>query len=67
MALPFHNTSAILAAIFIFKKFIFVETAANFLKISRNNAFSASNTHIIKNRVEKKKLEQVLSNFNLHT
>ena len=51
------------------------KTAADFLEINRKHAFTASNRNIIKNRVEKKKLELTLSkklqfshsNFNLHT
>ena len=44
-----------------FKTFIFSKTVANFLKISRKHVFTASNSNIIKNRVEKKKSEQILS------
>ena len=44
-----------------FKDFIFSKTAANFLKIRRKHVFTSSNRNIIKNRVEKKKLEQILS------
>ena len=41
------------------KKFIFSETVAS-LEISRKHVFAASNGSIIKDRVEKKKLEQIL-------
>ena len=44
-----------------FKNFIFSKTAANFLKIIRKHVPTASNMNIIKNRVEKNKLEQILS------
>ena len=44
-----------------FKNFIFSKTAARFLETSRKHAFFASNRNIIENRVEKKKLEQILS------
>ena len=43
-----------------FKTFILPITTANFLEISRKHVFAASNRNIIKNRVEKKKLEQIL-------
>ena len=56
------------------KKYIFSKTAANFLEISRKHVLTASNRNMIKNSVEKKKLEQTfvkklqfsISNFNLH-
>ena len=41
--------------------FIFGKTVANFLEISRKNVFTDFNSNIIKNRVEKNKLEQILS------
>ena len=44
-----------------FKNFIFSKTAANFLEISRKHVFTALKRNIIKNRVEKKKLGQILS------
>ena len=44
-----------------FKKCIFNKTAAMFLEISRKYVFNASNRNIITNRVEKKKLERILS------
>ena len=54
--------SAILAAILDFSKiFILRKIAANFTEISRKHVFAASNRSIIKNRVKKKKLEQVFS------
>ena len=40
-----------------FKNCIFNKTAAIFLEISRKPVFTASNSNIIKYRVEKKKLE----------
>ena len=43
-----------------FKIFILRKTAANFTKISRKRVFAASNKNIIEDRVEKKKLEQIL-------
>ena len=43
-----------------FKNIIFSKTAANFLEISRKHVFTASNTNIIKNRAEKKRLKQIL-------
>ena len=56
-----------------FKNFNLPKTAAYFLEISRKHVFAASNRNIIKKRVEKNKLEQILSklhfsdsNFNLH-
>ena len=45
----------------IFKYYIFSKIATNFLEISRKHIFTASNGNIIKNKVEKKKLEQILS------
>ena len=44
-----------------FKNFILPKTAANFLEISRTHVFAASNRNITENRMEKKKLEQILS------
>ena len=53
----FDNMSAILD----FLKIIFsAKMQANFLEISRKHMFTASNTNIIKIRVEKKKLKQIL-------
>ena len=43
-----------------FKNFIFSKTSANFLKISRKHVFTATNSNVIKNRVEKEKLETIL-------
>ena len=43
----------------LFKNFILRKTAINFTEISRKNVFSALNRNIIKNRVQKKKLEQI--------
>ena len=43
-----------------FKKFILRKTAANFSEINRKYVFAASNRKITKNRVQKKKLEQIL-------
>ena len=37
------------------------KTAADFLEINRKHVFTASNRNIIKNRVEKKRLELILS------
>ena len=55
--------SAILAAILDFSttKNILSKTAANYLEISRKRVFTASNKNIIKIRVQKKKLEQIMS------
>ena len=44
-----------------FKIFILHKIAANFTEISRKHVFVASNRKIIKNRVLKKKLEQIFS------
>ena len=44
-----------------FKNFIFSKNAANFLEISRKHLFRTSNMNVIKDRVEKKKLKQILS------
>ena len=56
--------SAILVAILdFFQKFYFGKTAADFLEISRKHVFTASNRNIIKNRVEKKKLEEMSKSF----
>ena len=44
-----------------FKKIILLKTAENFLEIGRKHMSLASNRNKIKNRVEKKKLEQILS------
>ena len=53
-----------------FNNFIFSKNAANFLEVSRKHVFTASNTNIIKNKVEKeiktnfaKKLQFSLSKF----
>ena len=47
--------SAILAAILDFWKiYILYKTAANCMEIGRKHMFTASNTNIIKNRMEKK-------------
>ena len=43
-----------------FKKCTFLKTAAYYLEISTKHVFVTSNSNIIKNRVEKKKLEQNL-------
>ena len=39
----------------------FIKTAANVLEIGRKHVFIASNRNVIKNRIEKKKLEQILT------
>ena len=44
-----------------FKNFIFSKTAAMFLEIRTKGVFTALNRNIVKNRVEKTKLEQILS------
>ena len=44
-----------------FKIFIFSKVAANFLEIGRKHVLLALNRSIIKNNVEKKKLEHILS------
>ena len=45
-----------------FKISIFSKTAGNFLEISRKHVFTtSSNRNTIKNRVRKKKLEEILS------
>ena len=44
-----------------FKVFTLRKIAANFDEISRTHVFAASITKIIKNRVYKKKLEQIFS------
>ena len=66
-----HVGHQILAAILdFFKNFSFSKTAANFLEISKKYVLSASNKNIIKNGVENKKLEQILSksyNFLIQT
>ena len=57
-----------------FFKNILCKTVANFTEIGRKHVFAASNRNIIKNRVQKKKLEQIfvknlqfsISNFNFH-
>ena len=43
------------------KIFILRKIAANFTEISRKHVFAASNSIIVKNRVKKKKLEQIFS------
>ena len=54
--------SAILAAfLFVSKKIILRKTTENFNEISRKHVFAASNWNIIKNKVQKKKKEQILS------
>ena len=40
---------------------ILCKTAANFTEIRRKHVFTASNRNIITNRVQKKKLNQILS------
>ena len=42
-----------------FETFILRKIAANFTEISRKHVSTASNRNIIKNRVKKKKLEQM--------
>ena len=53
------------------KKFVYMKNAVTFLETSRKHIFTASNTRKDKNRVDKKKLKQILSkmcsNFNLHS
>ena len=44
-----------------FQNLIFSKTVANFLEISRKHVLTVSNRNITKNRVEKKKLQQILS------
>ena len=46
-----------------FEYFVLRKTAANFTEISRKCVFAASNWNIFKNRVQKKKLEQVFQKF----
>ena len=46
---------------FFKKSVIFGYTTASFLEISRKHVFTASNRNIINNKVEKNKLEQILS------
>ena len=56
------TTSAILTDIFNFSKILFSANLQQiFLKLAEKNEFTPSNRSIIKNRVEKKKLEQILS------
>ena len=43
-----------------FKNFIFSKNAANFLEICRTHVLATSNTNIVKTRVGKKKLKQIL-------
>ena len=59
----------------IFFKFIFSKTASKFFEIGRKHAFTPQIWHIMKNRMKKKKLEQIfvktlqfsILNFNLHS
>ena len=44
-----------------FTNFILKRNCSQFLEISRRHVFTGSNRNIIKNKVEKKKLEQILS------
>ena len=47
-----------------FKSFIqFTKTAANFHEIGRKYIFTAPNRNIIKNRMQKKKIEQFSKNY----
>ena len=58
----------------IFQKLHFQQKSSKFFETSRRHVFTASNTNIIKNRVEEievktnfvKKLQFSFSNFNLH-
>ena len=53
--------STILAAILDFSNILFsTKTAAIIFHIGSKHVFTSSNSNIIKNRVEKKKLEQIL-------
>ena len=62
----FQNMSAILAAITdYFWKLIFCKIAATFLEISRKHVFTASDRIIVKNRVKKEKLKQILLKINV--
>ena len=58
----YHNMSAtdIGRHLKFFKNFYFSKNAANFLEISRKHVSTASIKNIGKNRVEKKKLKQIL-------
>ena len=50
-----------MSAILYFSKILFSKIEENFLEVSRKHVFTAANSNIIKNRVEKKKLDQILS------